>query len=160
MKPYKNYIMEEKSEGGYISLSVADESAERIEDVLSEFEINGLIQQFHLTLMYDVSNPSVSYKTNDLTYESDIVDIKILGEEDSEWRAIAFELSDNTLVTRHQELLSQGFNHSYDTFIPHVSIKYKPSEKDIKTLTTHKEYILKQIGIIKLTHETREPIKV
>lgn len=131
MKKFKEY----RSGKGYSSLQLVEESKDQILKILAQLKINGVIDDMHITLIYDRSNPTSNIKIDPRTvYNADITGIKTLGEPGTKWYAITLELNSPEIVARHKDYIQAGFTHSYPTFIPHMSLKYKPTESDIKTI--------------------------
>ena len=154
MKKFKEYVKGK----GYIKLSVTDDDCRKIFDILDELNIKDYIQDLHLTLMYDRSNPKIDVDTPKKSYVAKIKSFKTLGEPDSKWYAIALDLESPELDERHNELKKLGFTHSYPDFIAHISMKYKPTEDDIATLKDNLE-LFKKIGNIHLHNETMKQIE-
>lgn len=129
-------IMEKQTEGkGYGSLSLDNDSSKQIKKVLKELGINDIIDDLHITVIYDVSNPNIDLDIDESEeYEASISDIKMLGEPGTKWYAIALTLESPDIVNVHKKYIDAGFKHSYPNFIPHLSLKYKPSEENIETI--------------------------
>ena len=154
MKSFKDY-----TEGkGYISLTVVDADSKKISDILDDLNIKDYVKDLHVTMMYDRSNPNLNYQTNNKVYKAKIKSFKTLGEPDSKWYSIALDLDSSELHDRHDELKNLGYTHSYPSFIAHVSLKYKPSEDDIKLLKDNIEKF-KQLGSIHLHNEKLKKIE-
>ena len=143
---------------GYINLSVIDKDKDRLFSLLDSLGIHNYIDDLHVTMMYDKSNPALDYKPNDKVYKANIVGVKTLGEPDSKWYAIALELDSEELHKRHTELKQLGYKHSYPDFLPHISLKYKPTESDITILKSSIDKF-RSLGYIELHNEKREKIK-
>lgn len=143
---------------GYINLSVTDKDKDKLFSLLKDLGVKDYVDDLHVTMMYDRSNPALDYKPNDKTYKANIVGVKTLGEPDSKWYAIALELESQELHKRHIELKQLGFKHSYPEFLAHVSLKYKPTESDITILKSSIDKF-RALGYIELHNEKREKIK-
>lgn len=154
MKTFKDFTTGK----GYIKLSVTDEDSKKIFGILDELGIKDYIKDLHLTLMYDRSNPKIDVTTSTKSYTAKINSFKTLGEPGTKWYSIALDLESPELDERHNELKELGFKHSYPKFIAHVSMKYKPSEDDIKTLSDNIG-VFKRIGAIHLHNETMKQIE-
>ena len=154
MKKFKEYVKGK----GYISLSVTDDDCKKIFNILDELNIKNYNKDLHLGLMYDESNPKIDVELSKKSYVAKINSIKTLGEPDSKWCAIALDLESPELDERHNELKKLGFTHSYPDFIAHISMKYKPTEDDIRILKDNLE-LFKKIGNIHLHNETMEQIE-
>lgn len=128
-------ITESYSGRGYASLTLNDESTKKIHDILKELGVLHPIDDLHITLIYDSSNPKIDMELDmKREYSATVDNIKTLGEPDSKWYAVALTLESNELLDRHNDYISAGFKHSYPKFIPHVSLKYNPTEHDIKII--------------------------
>ncbi len=133
---------------GYGSVQLNKQSSINIKSILKTLKISDIIDDLHVTLIYDQSNPKINIDIDDsIEYESSIKDIKMLGEPNTKWYAIALTLSSSDLVNRHKDYIKKGFKHSYPNFIPHLSLKYNPSEEDIKTITKNLK-LFKDIKLI------------
>lgn len=143
---------------GYVSLKVNIQDAEKLHKLLSNNGITDLIspEKMHMTLMYDESNPSVGYEPSKKVYASRLFAIKELGE--GEWKAVVLELNSPEISARHDDLKAQGYTHSYDSFVPHVSVKYKPSEGDLMKVKGLFDKIVEELPTITLENESGEPL--
>lgn len=143
---------------GYISLKVNLQDAKKLHKLLSDNGVTDLIppDKMHMTLMYDKSNPSVGYEPSKETYSSRLLSIKELG--DGDWKAVVLELLAPEVSARHDDLKAQGYTHSYDSFIPHVSVKYKPSEGDLVKIKGLFDKIVEALPNIRLDNESGEPL--
>jgi hypothetical protein len=74
--------------------------------------------------MYDARNPELIPEFQNKVYKAKIIGIKMLGDVGSKWRAVAMVLESETVDNRFKELLKQGFKHSYDDLLIHVSLSY------------------------------------
>lgn len=151
------YLLE--SSDGYGALLVSDESSERMRAVIGKYSDTKIINSLHVTIMYDNSSPEIDYKPDpSKTYMVSTTDITMLGEADSKWRAIVLNLKSKELDDHHLALRKMGYKHSFDKFVPHVSIMYEPSEGDIDSIMSNKERIMKELNILTLTGEYFQPI--
>lgn len=141
-------LFESNTGNGYSSIQLDKQSSKEINSILKTLKITDVIDDLHLTLIYDKSNPDIDIDVDDSTeYKAKIKDIKMLGEPNTKWYAIALTLSSSDLVNRHKDYIKKGFKHSYPNFIPHLSLKYNPSEEDIKTITKNLK-LFKDIKLI------------
>lgn len=109
--------------------------------------------EIHTTLMYARSSPIDAYGRIPPTLVGANVWVgkpryEILGE-DARCLTIAFE--SDILTYRHLELRRKGLVHSYDTFVPHITLRCG-WEGDIKSLPPLKPFNLPVL------RETIEPI--
>lgn len=135
MTRFLKYLKEEKSNYGYVSAKL--ENTNEIKKFINELNIKNTIplDRLHVTLIYDKRDSMDNSNENlDNTFSAIVKDVKQLGEKGSKWEAITLGLESNDLHNRHNELKELGFQHSYDDYIPHMSIKYKPKDNDLKIL--------------------------
>jgi hypothetical protein len=120
---------------GYGSLLLDDKSSNKLTRILSDLGIKNIITKFHVTVIYDESNPKLEVKvTPDKKYKAAISDIKLMGEPGTKWYAIALTLKSPDIEKVHNKYITAGFKHSYPNFQAHLSLKYKPSPKDIRII--------------------------
>jgi hypothetical protein len=122
---------------GYANLKLIKDSksTDMLYKLLNLTKIQNVIDDFHITLMYDKSNPDIEFNVDpNKEYVATVSDIKLLGEPGTKWYSIAFTLTSPEIVERHKDYIKAGFKHSYPNFIPHMSIKYQPTNKDISVL--------------------------
>lgn len=120
---------------GYSSLSLNSRSVKQINKILNNLNISDSVDDFHITLMYDTSNPDINIELdNEKVYNASIIGVKELGKPDSKWFSIALTLYAPDIEKRHRDYIDAGFKHSYPEFIPHLSLKYQPSKEDINII--------------------------
>lgn len=149
---------------GYGAVYPTPEDAKAIGDWVATLNIKDPlpVNKYHVTLMYDKSNPKVSEDVigkdaSTQTYGAALQDIKTLGE--GKWRGAVIMLDSPELKGRFDTLLNSGFTHSYPNFLPHLSLKYVPTPEDIQTLQDNFHTLRAQIPKIVLTRETWSQIK-
>jgi hypothetical protein len=82
-----------------------------------------------------MNNPRIEVPINpDRTYSATATGVKMMGTPGTKWYAIALTLKSPSIVKVHKKYIDAGFKHSYPTFQPHLSLKYSPSERDIKLI--------------------------
>lgn len=127
---------------GYVSLKVALEDATAISNTIAAIETTGKKikpHEMHMTLMYDSANP-VSTRSVPMigrtgeVYEGIISGVSILGDEDSEYRAVVLKIDSPMIELRHREL-SIFMKHNFEDFVPHVSVIYGADAADLEKLT-------------------------
>lgn len=116
---------------GYAELQVDLKSGIKLQKVLNKFEeelgepIDAIaVNKLHATIMYDVRNPSIFPSKSNKIYRAKVVGVKALGESGSKWGAAALVLECREVQGRFKELLNEGFKHSYDDLLVHVSMSY------------------------------------
>lgn len=144
---------------GYASVKITQESASELEKLFKLAGVSTMPKnKFHITLMYDVTNPEIDVTPKDRRYTAKVTGVERMGKRGSKWEAIALTLSCPELEARHRELKSMGFKHSYPTFKCHMSIAYKPKVSDIDLVN-----LLFKLGNIPekihFSNETWKPIE-
>lgn len=82
------------------------------------------LNKLHSTLMYDESDPDIVPSLSNKVYKAKIAGVKMLGKVGSKWRACVLLLESEAVLERHEELVKEGFKHSYDGLMLHVSLVY------------------------------------
>lgn len=146
--------------GTYIGLRVQPFSVQRLTDFYSGY-FDNLIPDMHLTLMYDRDTDLIHKYKNccrpDRTYKATVTGIDVFGKPGDKWRALVLKLHCPQLTRRHAAIKKTfGFNHSYPTFEPHVSIKYQPSAQEERNFMRLKDIVGQKIEI---AGEYVEPIR-
>jgi hypothetical protein len=143
--------------GGYVSVKLSEEDSKRIRRFFNDNGVEDIIEDLHVTLMYDVSNPAYKVESLHDKFVGIITGCKLLGEKGSKWGAVTLTLESPDLIAQHNVLSNLGYKHSYPEYIPHLSIKYKPSDEDIQKI----EELTKQLQGNKLTFDSFsiDPIK-
>ena len=141
---------------GYVSLRLTNDSAKKLHKAVLDAGVVNPIRpdKMHLTLMYDKSDPKIpDYSSVNKSYEAGIKAVKQLGK--GKYKALALELISPEITKRHEDLVSQGFDHSHKNFLPHVSLKYKPSDGDFKKIKRNLNDIKSHISLT-LANESAE----
>lgn len=82
------------------------------------------VNKLHATIMYDERNPDIIPSVSNKVYKGKIVGVEMLGKVGSKWRSCALILESEGVLERHKELVKEGFKHSYDDLLLHVSLVY------------------------------------
>ena len=122
-------MIEEK--GGYISLQLSNYSKAQIKEITDDIGMTDIIDDMHITIIYDKSNPDLSPPPVKEEYLAKVSGVARMGDVGSEWEAITLHLHSPDMATLHERLIETGYKHSYNEFVPHLSIKYKPSKADV-----------------------------
>lgn len=116
---------------GFVALKLDSVQGKEINKIFKTAGINCLTpSKFHVTVMYDESDPVIDLLKNTKTYEATITGVERLGEKGSKYEAIALILKSPEIVKRHKELKNAGFKHKYPDIKVHMSILYKPEDTD------------------------------
>lgn len=141
---------------GYISVKPELAYAQALNRMLKVVGIEDSVppEEMHVTLMYDESN-SVSYEATrylrnhgERNYYAEITELELINGEH-----LVIHLDSYELTQRHEEL-SVLFSHSYPQFLPHMTVKYDATEKDLEVLRSVFPLIKSQYGSIMLSNET------
>ena len=131
---------EPKTGYGFIYTPLSGDDEKKLKRVCSDIGLTIIVPDLHMTLMFDKSNPRIEQISSPISFIATVKSIKILGEYDSKWRSIALELDCPDASTYHKTLKTAGYKHSYDNFIPHMSLKYLPSQEDIEIINKFELY--------------------
>lgn len=116
---------------GFIALKLDASQGKQIQKIFKTAGIKSLTpDKFHVTVIYDESDPEIDLLKNTKTYEAKIIGVERLGKKGSKYEAIALTLKSPQIEKRHKELKNAGFKHSYPNFKCHMSIVYQPSTSD------------------------------
>lgn len=127
---------------GYMAVKLSQQSADALTRHLRLIGIEDTIppEEMHATLFYCADQDSMKAVETDPTrkYVSHITGADMMGDKDSEWRALALDLESPDLSERHAQIKElTGANHSYPDYRVHVSLKYKPTQRDHELLLAH-----------------------
>ena len=140
---------------GYVSVAPCEDDALYLFDYMKSIGIEDIInaEDLHVTLMYS-KDSSINGRPDTLATYSAFIDgePEIIGK--APWRALIVKLDSDGLKERHEQLKAMGGKHSYDEFLPHISLKYDPTDEDLQKL---KDNPLN--GKIRLGSESFAPIK-
>lgn len=109
--------------------------------------------QYHFTIYYDKRNSVTELNELDrnISYTANPVGFKIL-EEDGPCPALAIIFESKGLYSRFDEL-SNTFISDYDSYLPHITIKYNPEKEDIEKLRKLFPEIKNNVPVINTTFE-------
>lgn len=127
---FKEFLNELKDVGTYISASFTEESNKQLSDYAESIGLKPMnSSEFHVTIVYSPTSIDVKHGMHKLDGTAEVTGIKYLGDEDSEYRAIVLEIESKAILDRHNHYIEEhNYKHSYDSFIQHVSLQYKPEE--------------------------------
>lgn len=129
---------------GYINVTLIKEQADVILKELNQLGFKDFKYDFHVSLMYDKDAPKEELDDSKINpnevFLAVVSDISLLGnpnrENSSGW-ALVIELTSKDLIKEHNRLKEVGYKHSFDDFIPHMSLYYTPTDEEIKTLAEY-----------------------
>ena len=113
-----------------------------------KLDLDPLKYLYHITLMYDLES---NFKEIEL--KDPIGGCKVIGFDifkDSNKDALVALIESNYIVQRHSELESLGFHHSFDNFIPHITLGYLNGEINLDfKVKSRIDLICERIDIIR-----------
>ena len=128
MDTFSEFLEQYTDSYGYVSVQPSFKSIKMISDIINKSLLVNAISpiDLHMTLMYDTDNPLVkSYAEPDNIIKATMQEIVILGD------ALVILLDSKDAHKRFNRLCDLGFNPSYPEYIPHISLKYNPTENDL-----------------------------
>lgn len=110
--------------------------------------------ELHTTLLYD-EDPShdLFEPERDRVYHASVTRVGVLGD------ALVLFLETQDLLTRFDEVLSMGYTHSFPSLLPHITIKYNPSEEDIRVAKSREDGFKEVCDGLFLTGEYTERLQ-
>lgn len=114
---------------GYCELQVDLNTGIKIQKAIDSAEVEQPLDlipanKLHATIMYDERNPDIFPSKSKSVYKAKVKGVKTLGEPGSKWYAAALVLESPAIQNRFKQLLDEGFQHSYDDLLLHVSLCY------------------------------------
>lgn len=96
----------------------------QVRDLIKKLDIDldPLKYLYHITLMYDLESDFKEIELKDPIGRCKVIRFDIF--KDSGKDALVALIESNYIMQRHSELESLGFHHSFDNFIPHITLGY------------------------------------
>ena len=120
---------------GFISVRVVGAQQDLLRDIAIDAGVKPLGEdKYHCTVCYDVNNedkkefiPTLPFKE----FEGTIIGVEELGvRKDGIVKAIAFVMDSESLTKEHELFKHVGHTHTFNEFVPHVSIAYDLTEEE------------------------------
>lgn len=94
----------------------------QVRDLIKKLDIDldPLKYLYHITLMYDSESNFKEIELKDPIGRCKVIGFDIF--KDSGKDALVALIESNYIMQRHSELESLGFHHSFDKFIPHITL--------------------------------------
>ena len=130
MKSFKEFL-EEDIGRGYCYVSPDKKSAKLLIDwAVNEAKIGNVydVSELHCTLIYDDRNKKFDMPMSKQIYTGQPKQIKMLGEEKD---VLTILIDSKELTARHNELIKAGYFRTYDSYLPHVSLKTEATHEDV-----------------------------
>lgn len=141
---------------GYVSLQLVQEDAQRISKALKSIGLKNRYssKHYHFTLQYDKRNPIIDIQEmeRDILLNAKPTSVEILAP-DGPVPALAIIFESEELQKRFKELSDLGFKYDYDSYLPHITVKYNPEDGDLELLKSHMEEIIEKTGNVQCGYE-------
>lgn len=111
---------------GFYCEILVDQS--QVRDLIKKLDIDldPLKYLYHITLMYDSESNFKEIELKDPVGSCKVIGFDIF--KDSGKDALVALVESDYIMQRHFELESFGFHHSFDNFIPHITLGYLKTE--------------------------------
>lgn len=122
----------------------------QVRDLIKKLDIDldPLKYLYHITLMYDLESDFKEIELKDPIGRCKVIGFDIF--KDSGKDALVALIESNYIMQRHSELESLGFHHSFDNFIPHITLGYLTSKIDLNFKCNDKiDLVCERIDIIR-----------
>ena len=114
---------------GFIDVSLIGPEVEEIFGILLECGVTLPKHNPHCTLMYDKEQQERLVELRpEQVFHGNVTAMEVLGD------GLVFHLTGKELSDEHRRLKEAGYNHSFDAFLPHMSITYDFNDYDILKL--------------------------
>tara|TARA_Y100000593_G_scaffold94842_1_gene196526 strand:- start:2177 stop:2650 length:474 start_codon:yes stop_codon:yes gene_type:complete len=126
---------------GYVSLRVELNFARNVYKTIKNLALDGMpikAHDMHMTLMYDKENPipienAKAFGQPQRVHDGVVKEISMLGIDDTGRGAVVLIIESESIAERHEEL-SFFMKHSFDPFVPHISVAYDATEDDFERI--------------------------
>ena len=114
---------------GFYCEILVDQS--QVRDLIKKLDVDldPLKYLYHITLMYDSESNFKEIELKDPVGSCKIIGFDIF--KDSGKDALVALVESNYIMQRHSELESLGFHHSFDNFIPHITLGYLKTDSKV-----------------------------
>lgn len=109
----------------YVSVRLSPEDTAAIYDLLLDKGVSLEVKyELHATVMYGVNegNVKLTELDNEKEFKAFIIGTGLLGPDDK--KAYTLLLSSKDIHDEHKRLKEVGYKHSFDDFIPHLTLAY------------------------------------
>lgn len=155
-EPSETLVTDAHKNNGFASVKLDINTARRIDDHLKSLGIKNSIlpNKMHVTLMYSKNDRIDTIADNKTIYSATVKGLpSIMGNDP--YRALFVGLDSDELLGRNVELMLAGGVSDFPNFIPHLSLKYSPTDGDLQLLIDNPL----DIGELLFTGETFKPVK-
>jgi len=129
MKSFKSFVLEEVASGMYIGMKLHPDSAATLAHIATVHGIPNPLTKtdLHTTIMYSKNKKLDDYEDDN----SRCCSAKISGiDKFDNNSALVLKLDSPDLQNRNKELSDAGLEHSFDPFVPHITLSYGATDYD------------------------------
>jgi hypothetical protein len=115
---------------GFVSVEPGSLHSVAVANHLKSIGIKGAVpvDDLHVTLFYARNGIPSGSPSNAISSAGLTGEYEIIGQ--APWRALVVKLDSPELQARFDEIRATGAEHSYPSYLPHLSLKYDPTEED------------------------------
>ena len=133
---------------GFYCEILVDQS--QVRDLINslKLDLDSLKYLYHITLMYDSESNFKEIELKKPDKSCKVIGFDIF--KDSGKDALVALVESDYIMSRHSELESLGFHHSFDKFIPHITLGYLKSKVNLNIDVESKiDLVCERIDIIR-----------
>ena len=133
---------------GFYCEILVDQS--QVRDLIKKLnvDLDPLKYLYHITLMFDKTSDFKEIELKDPIGSCKVIRFDIFKDSDKD--ALVALVESNYIMQRHSELESLRFHHSFDNFIPHITLGYLKSKIDLDfKVKSRIDLICERIDIIR-----------
>lgn len=136
--------------GGYWEVKVKNVE-EVFGSLIDQLEDAEPLQDLHVTLGYDASNPEYSHKPNPAAvFNGTIRGYALFGENND---ILVLTLDSADLEIEHERIHADGAKFDFNPYRPHITLKKNATEEDIQKVD---DWLLENEGLILQFHGERQ----
>lgn len=124
-----DYYFKTMKYGTYIAATPTEESLDSLEKLQKRLGIKNPVSrdEMHCTIIYSLrGDPNVRPYNKGWTAEAS--GLRLLGENKN---CLVLELESEDLQRRHEQLKYNGLTHTFDEYIPHITLSYEYEDEEI-----------------------------
>ncbi len=124
-----DYYFKTLKHGTYIAATPTEESLDSLVKLQKRLGIKNPVTRdsMHCTIIYSLrGDPNVRPYATGWTAEA--AGLRLLGEEKN---CLVLELHSDDLTRRHEQLKMGGLTHTFDEYVPHITLSYDYQGEDI-----------------------------
>ena len=152
MQRFKEFLKEDIGRG-YCYVSPDKRSAQLlVEWAVKDAKLNDIydMSELHCTLIYDDRNKKFDMPMAKQIYTGKPKQIKMLGDNND---VLTILLESKELTARHNDLIKAGYFRTYESYLPHVSLKTDATKEDFRKAKKAFGILKEKLKTIKFTNE-------